>query len=123
MPRNGASLSFVDSTCEGRDVSIIEAIRRAESEHAVYLLLTAYLESLWLSESALRGSLRRLPIEGQTDVQERAQVLASDERGAEGPVIAEAAEIFRVASERLGLGELAGSRKSDAPSGQSRSAL
>jgi hypothetical protein len=106
-------------------VSIIEAIRRAESEHAVYLLLTAYLESLWLSEneSALRGSLRRLPIEGQTDVQERAQVLASDERGAEGPVIAEAAEIFRVASERLGLGELAGSRKSDAPSGQSRSAL
>jgi hypothetical protein len=110
---------------EGGDVSIIEAIKRAESEHAVYLLLTAYLESLWVSETrgALRGSLRRLPIEGQTDVQERAQVLASEERAAEGPVIAEAAEIFRVAIERLGLSQVAVPRTSDTPSEESRTGL
>jgi hypothetical protein len=84
-------------------VSIIEAIKHAESEHAVYLLLTAYLESLWLSEtSTLRGSLRRLPIEGPTDVEERAQVLASEEHINERPIVAEAAEIFRAARERLG---------------------
>jgi hypothetical protein len=84
-------------------VSIIEAIKHAETEHAVYFLLTAYIESLWISENAigLRAPLRRLPIDGHTDVQERARVLAAEELAAEGPIVAEAAEIFRVASQRL----------------------
>jgi hypothetical protein len=88
---------------KGRVVSIIEAIKRAESEHAVYFLLTAYLESLWLSDNGngLRAPLRRLPIAGQSDVQERAQELALEERAAMQPIVAEAAEIFRVASQRL----------------------
>ena len=82
------------------ELSIIEAIQRAESEHAVYFLLTAYLESLWETEngSGLRGSLRRLPIAGESDVQERAEALAT---AADGPIAAEAAEIFRVASQKL----------------------
>jgi hypothetical protein len=90
------------------DVSIVEAIQRAESEHAVYFLLTAYLESLWQTEkgSGLLGSLRRLPIDGQHDVEERAQALASEERAAEGPIVSEAAEIFRAASKRLGVGSV-----------------
>ena len=91
-------------------MSIIEAIKRAETEHAVYFLLTAYLESLWQSESGagLSAPLRRLPIDGQTDVQERAKVLASDESATEGLIVAEAAEIFRVASQRLDVGRIAG---------------
>jgi hypothetical protein len=84
-------------------VSIIEAIKRAESEHAVYFLLTAYLESLWHSDNAigLRGSLRKLPIDGETDVEERARLLSQDECTTQGAIVAEAAEIFRTASERL----------------------
>jgi hypothetical protein len=88
------------------DVSIIEAIKHAESEHAVFLLLTAYIESLWLSEDGigLGAALRRLPIDGHLDVLERAQALSLEERTAEAPIVAEAAEIFRVASQRLNAG-------------------
>lgn len=84
-------------------MSIIEAIQHAESEHAVYFLLTAYLESLWLAENAsgLLGSLRRVPIKGQTDVMELAKALAAQGKNADGEIVAEAAEIFRVASQRL----------------------
>ena len=106
-------------------MSIIEAIKHAENEHAVYLLLTAYLESLWSSEndSTLRGSLRRLPIEGQTDVEERAQALASEEGVNEVPVVAEAAEIFRAARERLGAGQAIGTRSPDTSGNTSRASL
>ena len=85
-------------------MSIIEAIRHAETEHAVYFLLTAYIESLWIGDSVqgLLGTLRRLPITNQSDVQERAKVLMLEQPGAEGEIIAEAAEVFRVASQRLG---------------------
>ena len=84
-------------------MSIIEAINRAETEHAVYFLLTAYLESLWHSDKAtgLRGSLRKLPIDGHNDVQERARVLSQDACTGHGAIVSEAAEIFRAASERL----------------------
>ena len=85
-------------------MSIIEAIRHAETEHAVYFLLTTYIESLWIGDSVqgLLGTLRRLPITSQSDVQERAKVLMLEQPGPEGEIIAEAAEVFRVASQRLG---------------------
>ena len=92
-------------------MSIIDAIKRAETEHAVYFLLTAYIESLWHSENGtgLRISLRRLPIDGESDVAERAKALTLDECAAERPIVAEAAEIFRVASQRLHVGHTIGS--------------
>ena len=101
-----ARLCFVnDRTVQGQaQVSIIEAIQRAESEQAVYFLLTAYLESVWqnFNGSDWHGSLR-LPIDGESDVLQRARLLSSDPAAeAENPIAAEAAEIFRVASERLG---------------------
>ena len=84
-------------------MSILEAIRRAENEHTVYALLTAYIESLWheSARSSVRTFLHKLPIGGQIDVRERALALTSPDITAEGPIVAEAAEIFRVASERL----------------------
>ena len=88
-------------------MSIIEAIKRAETEHAVYALLTAYIESLWdeATGSGLRARLHKLPIDGQIDVRERAMALTSQDVTSAGPIVAEAAEIFRVASERLGVSE------------------
>ena len=85
-------------------MKIIDAIRHAAGEDAVYFLLTSYLESFWEGDqpTALCESVRRLPIDNKADVLRRAQVLES--LGAhESPVFAEAREIFRAASERLQL--------------------
>jgi hypothetical protein len=83
-------------------VKIIDAIRHAAGEDAVHFLLTSYLESFWEGDqpNALCESLRRLPIDSKADVLRRAQVLESMSAH-ESPVIAEAREIFRAASERL----------------------
>jgi hypothetical protein len=83
-------------------VTIIDAIRHAAGEDAVYSLLTSYLESLWEGDqsNALCESLRRLPIDSKADVLRRAQVLESLDAH-ESPVIAEAREIFCAASEWL----------------------
>ena len=83
-------------------MKIIDAIRHAAAEDAVYSLLTSYLESFWEVDqpNALCESLRRLPIDSRADVLRRAQVLESL-GGHPSPVIIEAREIFRAASERL----------------------
>ena len=85
-------------------MKISDAIRHAAGEDAVYSLLTLYLESFWegVQPNALCESLRRLPIDSKADVLRRAQVLESQGAHA-SPVIAEAREIFRAASERLQL--------------------
>ena len=100
-------------------MTITDAIRHAAGEDAVYSLLTSYLESLWEGDqpNALCESVRRLPIDSKADVLRRAQVLESQGAPA-SPVIAEAREIFRAASERLQLAATHnGHTRNDWPSG------
>ncbi|MGZ8231500.1 MAG: hypothetical protein ACXW2A_15370 [Burkholderiales bacterium] len=83
-------------------MKIIDAIRNAAAEEAVYFLLTSYLESFWASDQGegLHPALRGLPIAGKDDVLRRSRLLDL-ECGSDSPVVAEAREIFRAARERL----------------------
>ena len=83
-------------------MKIVDAIRHADGEQSVYFLLTSYLESFWEGDQreSLDEPLRCLPIRGKADVLRRTRALES--QGAhDSPIIAEAREIFRAASERL----------------------
>lgn len=87
---------------------ITDAIKCVQTEHAVYFLLTAYVETLTFTES-IPETVRRLPIRGREDVRRRAEVL-HDVMYAPAPVlvalkIEEAADVFDVAFEQLRQGQ------------------
>jgi hypothetical protein len=58
---------------------IVDAIRSAPSEHAVYFLVTAYMESLrhFEESSGVPEPITRLPIAGRHDLHERLTLLRS----------------------------------------------
>jgi hypothetical protein len=87
---------------------IIEAIRAADTEQAVYSLLTAYLEAVGCLDggAGLPAPVKRLPIARGTDVRNRARLLhgklkARNGRGGELALLDEAARLFNAAWARL----------------------
>jgi hypothetical protein len=91
---------------------ISNAIKLAQNEHVVYFLLTSYLDARSRDRegSALPEYVKRLPIAGRTDVDERLRVLSQACRGEAAdranvsPVLSEAAEVLLAASEYFGRG-------------------
>ena len=85
---------------------ITEAIKNANSEHAIYELLTAYLETLQFT-SKLPDPLISLPVDGLVDVWTRFECFAAaleashaaDDSSAS--MIGEAVSIFDAALSRL----------------------
>lgn len=76
---------------------IIDAIKSAQTKHALYFLLTAYVETLAFVES-IPEKVRKLPIRGKADVRMRWKVIQDLLRGPlpdrqVGPKIEEAADI------------------------------
>lgn len=87
---------------------INEAIKLAQTEHVVYFLLTAYVETLGHADNyGIPEKVRRLPLDGQSDVQERLGLVRDilDTPACSTPhvrpVIEEVAEVFHAASEQL----------------------
>ena len=84
-----------------------DAIKLAETEHAVYFLLTAYVETLDYYDpprSSIPARAKRLPIAGKADVVERLHVLRNTytpSGSIAGAVIEEAVDVFSAASQRL----------------------
>lgn len=88
---------------------ITDAIKHAQTKHVVYFLLTAYVEAVDHIDRkrGLPKPVKRLPIAGRGDVNERLGVLRdvlttpvvrpSDDT----PMLKEAADVFSVASEQL----------------------
>lgn len=84
---------------------ITDAIQTAQTKHTVYFLLTAYVETLALSES-IPENVKRLPICGKADVKQRSEVMHTvlrrplrDRRMVRK--IEEATNLFDTASEQL----------------------
>jgi hypothetical protein len=91
-------------------VTITDALKQAQTNHVVYFLLTAYVESLgWYDppRSWLPGDVMRLPVKGITDVIKRLDALRRvlrarmHEASRVREVLEEAVEIFSTASQRL----------------------
>ena len=89
-------------------MQISEAIRRADTEHVVYFLLTAYVETLDYYDplrSSLPRHVKRLPLAGISDVSGRLHALRTAiEQYAESKIqllIQEAIEVFSAALQRL----------------------
>lgn len=88
---------------------ILEALRLATGEHAIYFLLTAYVETLHYydeTRSVLPPHVTKLPLTGKADVTARLRVfsqMAKKERHQPAVqfMIEEATEIFAAASRRL----------------------
>ena len=89
---------------------LTEAIRTAKTEHVVYFLLAAYVETLDYFDplrSSLPESVKKLPIDGKADVVERLRALrAVAYEHAHGEtrsrlLLDEAADVFTSASQRL----------------------
>ncbi|MGZ5094423.1 MAG: hypothetical protein ACXWCY_20470 [Burkholderiales bacterium] len=89
-------------------MKITEAIKTADTEHVVYFLLTAYVETLDYYDplrSCLPEHVKRLPMTGMSDVSERLRAL----RTAIGKyaqsqarlLIEEVVEVFGAALQRL----------------------
>ena len=91
-------------------MTIVNAIRLAHTEHVVYFLLTAYVETLDHHDSvrsSLPAPVKRLPMAGKIDVVERLRALR-DAAVAHAQsacnvrvVIQEAVEVFSAAVQRL----------------------
>ncbi|MEA3153316.1 MAG: hypothetical protein QOK44_905 [Betaproteobacteria bacterium] len=89
---------------------ISDVIGEANAPDLIYCLLSAYLESLDYMSDALRipAWVKRFPIYGLTDVNERLAFFCERARSIEKgeawvlAVIAEAAHLFRIAANRLG---------------------
>ena len=87
---------------------ISNAIRLAQNEHVVYFLLTSYLDVRGGARDGadLPPQVKRLPIRGEADVHQRLRVLSASS-GSEAadanasPIVEEAAEVLRAASERI----------------------
>ena len=89
-------------------MKITEAIRIADTEHVVYFLLTAYVETLDYYDplrSSLPEHVKRLPVTGISDVSERLRALhTAIEQYAQSkvrPLIQEAVDVFSAALQRL----------------------
>ena len=85
---------------------ITDAIKQAPSEHVVYFLLTAYVETLGYVDLGIPEDVKRLPISGKPDVHERLgmmrDVLKSPrDINAEKGIVEEAVDVFGAASEQL----------------------
>jgi hypothetical protein len=91
-------------------MTITAALKQAQTNHVVYFLLTAYVESLgWYDppRSWLPARVMRLPVRSVTDVIKRLNALrrvlqtrVQDTAGIRA-MIEEAVEIFSAASQRL----------------------
>lgn len=79
---------------------ITDAIVKAGSEHAIYFLLTAYLEAV---RAPIPESVRAFPILGRDDVEWRLVALleAADASGTRNAAITEAALVFGTALRQL----------------------
>jgi hypothetical protein len=88
-------------------MKIIEAIRSAPSDYAVYFLVTAYLESLRHFERTcgVPEALTRLPIQGAEDLAGRLRGVHNTAGAAADVPAAEVAAVFNAAVTRLGAGE------------------
>jgi hypothetical protein len=89
-------------------LKITDAITTADTEHVVYFLLTAYVETLHYYDplrSSLPEHVKRLPMAGISDVAERLRALrTSIEQYAQSQarlLIEEALEVFSAALQRL----------------------
>ena len=84
---------------------IVEAIESAPTEHAVYFLLTAYIESLRHFERGCGVPQRAiaLPVSGFSDIAERLEILRSSTNvaGERTVAAAEAADVLGSALKRL----------------------
>jgi hypothetical protein len=89
-------------------LKITEAIKTADTEHVVYFLLTAYVETLQYYDplrSCLPEHVKRLPMAGMSDVSERLRAVRSaSEQNAQSEartLIEEVFEVFSAAFQRL----------------------
>ncbi|MPZ43691.1 MAG: hypothetical protein GEV05_09860 [Betaproteobacteria bacterium] len=89
-------------------MKITEAIRTAETEHVVYFLLAAYVETLEHSdtpECLLPAGVKRLPIAGVADISQRAGLLAGAinecSHGQSRSFVEEVGDIFVATLQRL----------------------
>jgi hypothetical protein len=83
---------------------IVDAIKTAPNEHAVYFLVTAYLESLnhFHASSGIPDRIVSLPVAGEADLTERLQVLrANNLPPAAVQPLSEASEVLSCAVRRL----------------------
>ena len=70
--------SYVDDCREGDTMTLTDALDQAQTDHVIYFLLTAYVESLgWYdaSRSAFPAQVTRIPVAGMRDVLRRLQSL------------------------------------------------
>lgn len=87
---------------------ITEAIKSAQTEHVVYFLLTAYIETLGHTDSSgIPTTVRRLPLRDKNDVRERLRLVRvklytrrRDDKRAK-PVMEKTAEVLNTAVEQL----------------------
>lgn len=90
-------------------MKITEALAIADTEHVVYFLLTAYVETLAFYDplrSCLPEHVKRLPIAGMSDVSERLRAVlpSAIEQSTQSqarPLLHEVIEVFGAALERL----------------------
>jgi hypothetical protein len=101
------TISSVTET-KGLQLKITDAITTADTEHVVYFLLTAYVETLDYYDplrSSLPEHVKRLPMAGVRDVAERLRALSgSIEQYAQSQarlLIEEVLEVFSAALQRL----------------------
>lgn len=88
---------------------ISDVMHQASSEHEIFFLLTAYVESLRYSDipGALPEHLTRLPLSGTGDVHRRRNALrielntAAEHGGKRRAILLEAANVLGAALERL----------------------
>jgi hypothetical protein len=92
------------------EMTIDEALEAANSEHVVFFLLTAYVETLHYYEqtrAAFPPRVLRLPLKSEADVAGRLRALhdTAKKHGGESAVLSlimkEAVEVFTAASQRL----------------------
>ena len=90
-------------------MKITQAIRNAESEHVVYFLLTAYVETLGYYDplrSSLPEHVKALPVSGLPDVAQRLstvqRLLERHTEHDKAAVLQEAADILAASAQRLG---------------------
>lgn len=90
-------------------VMITDAIRQAQTEHVVYFLLTAYVESRAHDDESggLPAEVKRLPIAGNGDLAQRvlalsaASAMSAPDSDSTSAMTREALEVLTAASQRL----------------------
>ena len=91
-------------------MQLTDALKLAQTEHVVYFLLAAYVETLDFydpARSSVPAHVKRLPMAGRADVVERLRALRDALRahrqagGKQRAVIQEAVDVFSAACQRL----------------------